>query len=79
MTILSEMEICTTLSSFAQRARRGASALEQAEPAVRIHSAMAHPRVDFSQHYSIPYWVEAGFQCLRAQHALPQQRLDDAA
>lgn len=22
---------------------------------------MAHPRVDFAQHYSIPYWVEAGF------------------
>jgi hypothetical protein len=22
---------------------------------------MAHPRVDFSMHYSIPYWVEAGF------------------
>ena len=22
---------------------------------------MAHPRGDFSQHYSIPYWVEAGF------------------
>lgn len=22
---------------------------------------MAHPRVDFSHHYSIPYWVEAGF------------------
>jgi pimeloyl-ACP methyl ester carboxylesterase len=22
---------------------------------------MAHPRVDFFQHYSIPYWVEAGF------------------
>jgi hypothetical protein len=22
---------------------------------------MAHPRVDFSMHYSIPFWVEAGF------------------
>jgi hypothetical protein len=22
---------------------------------------MAHPRADFSQHYTIPYWVEAGF------------------
>ncbi len=22
---------------------------------------LAHPRVDFSHHYSIPYWVEAGF------------------
>src|SRR5271170_5189413 len=22
---------------------------------------MAHPRVDFAQHYSIPFWVEAGF------------------
>ena len=22
---------------------------------------MAHPRADFSTHYSIPYWVEAGF------------------
>jgi pimeloyl-ACP methyl ester carboxylesterase len=22
---------------------------------------MAHPRADFAQHYSIPYWVEAGF------------------
>jgi pimeloyl-ACP methyl ester carboxylesterase len=22
---------------------------------------MAHPRADFSSHYSIPYWVEAGF------------------
>ncbi len=22
---------------------------------------MAHPRADFSHHYSIPYWVEAGF------------------
>jgi pimeloyl-ACP methyl ester carboxylesterase len=22
---------------------------------------MAHPRVDFSHHYSIPYWIEAGF------------------
>ena len=22
---------------------------------------MAHPRVDFAQHYTIPYWVEAGF------------------
>ncbi|MBV8055472.1 MAG: hypothetical protein JO071_09565, partial [Deltaproteobacteria bacterium] len=22
---------------------------------------MAHPRGDFFQHYSIPYWVEAGF------------------
>jgi hypothetical protein len=22
---------------------------------------MAHPRADFAQHYTIPYWVEAGF------------------
>ena len=22
---------------------------------------MAHPRGDFAQHYSIPFWVEAGF------------------
>ena len=22
---------------------------------------LAHPRADFAQHYSIPFWVEAGF------------------
>ncbi len=22
---------------------------------------MAHPRADFAHHYSIPFWVEAGF------------------
>ncbi len=27
----------------------------------RTVALMAHPRGDFSQHYSIPYWVEAGF------------------
>ena len=37
---------------------------------------MAHPRADFAQHYTIPYWVEAG---ARRRHALPQQRHDDAA
>jgi alpha-beta hydrolase superfamily lysophospholipase len=31
----------------------------QAEP--RTVVLMAHPRGDFAQHYSIPYWVEAGF------------------
>jgi pimeloyl-ACP methyl ester carboxylesterase len=27
----------------------------------RAVAMMAHPRGDFSQHYTIPYWVEAGF------------------
>jgi len=27
----------------------------------RTIAIMAHPRADFSQHYTIPYWVEAGF------------------
>ena len=27
----------------------------------RTVALMAHPRADFSTHYSIPYWVEAGF------------------
>lgn len=31
----------------------------RAEP--RTVVLMAHPRGDFAQHYSIPYWVEAGF------------------
>src|SRR5271155_2793047 len=32
-----------------------------ARGAPRTVVIMAHPRADFAHHYSIPFWVEAGF------------------
>jgi pimeloyl-ACP methyl ester carboxylesterase len=34
---------------------------EPAQGKARTAVILAHPRADFAQHYSIPFWVEAGF------------------